>query len=145
MYRFVPVIALVLLLSLAAPAAASPVVPTSDDLAGFLDPIFARQLADYDIPGAVVVVVKDGEILYKKGYGFANLEQRTPFDPDRTLFTIGSVTKLFTATAVMQQVQRGQLDLNADVNRYLTAFQVPSTYPEPVTPAHLLTSYRRVR
>lgn len=136
---FILAIALVLLLSPAAPAAASPAVPTSDDLAGFLDPIFARQLAEYNIPGAVVVVVNDGEILYKQGYGFANLEQQVPFDPDRTLFTIGSVTKLFTATAVMQQVEQGRLDLHTDVNRYLTGLQVPSTYPEPITPAHLLT------
>lgn len=139
MHRLIAAILLVLLLAPAAPAAASPAVPTTADLAGLLDPIFARQLPEYDIPGAVVVVVKDGEILYKKGYGFANLEQRTPFDPDRTLFTIGSVTKLFTATAVMQQVEQGNIDLHADVNRYLTAFQVPSTYPEPITAAHLLT------
>lgn len=109
------------------------------ELAAFLDPILARQLSEYNIPGALLAVVKDGEILLKQGYGYANLEQQTPVDPDRTLFNIGSVTKLFTATAVMQQVERGGLDLHTDVNQYLSAFKVPSSFPEPVTLHHLLT------
>ena len=60
-------------------------------------------------------------------------------DPGSTLMAIGSISKLFVATAVMQLVVKGQLDLHADVNRYLTSFQLPETYPEPVTLAHLLS------
>lgn len=109
------------------------------ELAEFLNPIVTNHMTKHNIPGAVVVVVKDGEILLKRGYGYANLEHQTPADPDHTLFNIGSVTKLFTATAVMQQVEQGRLDLHTDVNRYLKAFQVPATFPEPITLSHLLT------
>lgn len=130
---------LTLLLTLAVPAAASTPQPTAADLAAFIDPVIEQQLSANQSPGAVIVVVKDGQVLYKKGYGYADLEAQSSFDPDRTLFTIGSVTKLFTATAVMQQVEQGQLDLHADVNEYLSAFQVPATFAEPITLHHLLT------
>ncbi len=74
-----------------------------------------------------------------KGYGFADLAHQTPVDPTKTAFRAGSVSKLFTWTAIMQVAEQGLLDLDADVNRYLTDFQVPATYPQPVTPARLLT------
>ncbi len=80
---------------------------------------FPYALQRGDIAGAVVVVVKDGNILLQKGYGFAAVAARKPVDPERTLFRAGSVSKLFTWTAVMQQVERGKLDLDADVNTYL--------------------------
>lgn len=139
MYRFGPAIVLTLLLALVPPVSASPAVPDAGELAAFLDPFVARQLAEREIPGAVVVLVQDGQILHKQGYGYANLERREPIDPDLTLMNIGSITKLFTATAVMQQVEQGHLDLHADVNRYLTAFRVPSTFADPITLDHLLT------
>jgi CubicO group peptidase (beta-lactamase class C family) len=105
----------------------------------FVDRFVAGQLEEHEAPGAVVVLVEDGELLLAKGYGHTDLERRTAVDPERTRFDIGSVTKLFTATAVMQLVERGELDLDADVNTYLRAFQVPETFPEPITTAHLLT------
>src|SRR3546814_1498657 len=76
-------------------------------------------LAAGDIAGAVVVVVKDGQALLQKGYGYADLEKHTPVDPADTLFRPGSISKLFTWTAVMQLVEQGKLDLDADVNQYL--------------------------
>jgi CubicO group peptidase (beta-lactamase class C family) len=91
------------------------------------------------IPGAVILIVRDGAIFFIKGYGFADLENRTPVIPEKTLFNVSSTSKSFTATAVMQQVERGRLDLNTDVNTYLKSFQLPATFPEPVTLAHLLT------
>ncbi len=95
----------------------------------FFDQEMASQLRDYHIPGAVIVVVRNNEILFSKGYGYADLQHQTPITADKTLFRIGSVTKLFTATAVMQLVERGKLDMNADVNIYLKDFQIPATYP----------------
>src|SRR6185436_6415293 len=92
-----------------------------------------------DIAGAIVVVVKDGQVLLQKGYGYADVEKKMPVDADRTLFRPGSVSKLFTWTAVMQQVERGKLDLDADVNTYLTQFKVPATYPAPLTLRNALT------
>lgn len=118
-------------------AAASPANPA--ELESFVDGLVSAQLAEYDVPGAVVVIVRGGEVLLQKGYGHSDADGRVPVDPERTRFDIGSVTKLFTATAAMQLVERGELDLDADVNRYLSALQVPDTFPAPVTTAHLLT------
>jgi CubicO group peptidase (beta-lactamase class C family) len=84
-------------------------------------------------------LVKDGEILLAKGYGYADLDREIPADPQRTVFRIGSTSKLFTATAVMQLVEEGKIDLHADVNGYLERFQIPGTYREPITMAQLLT------
>jgi CubicO group peptidase (beta-lactamase class C family) len=91
------------------------------------------------IPGAVVAVVVDDRLLFARGYGVADLESRRPVTVDSTIFRIGSISKLFTATAVAQLADRGVIDLHADVNRYLTRLQVPATYPQPVTAWHLLT------
>ena len=110
-----------------------------DELEQFLDTFFAEQMTELHIPGVVVVLIQDGEILLSKGYGFANLEEPVPINPDETLVRIGSVSKLFVATAVMQLVERGKLDLHTDVNQYLGTFQINDDYPEPVTLAHLLT------
>lgn len=104
----------------------------------FIDQIVNERMAEDHIPGAVVVVVRDGEIFFAKGYGFADLENQVPVTPD-TIFRAGSISKLLTATAVMQLHERGLLDLHADVNTYLTRFQIESPFSEPVTLHHLLT------
>jgi len=109
------------------------------ELAAFLDDLLAQQLAERHIPGASVAVVKDGQLFFAKGYGYANLEQRTRLVADRTLLRVGSIAKLFTWTAVLQLVEQGKLDLNADVNTYLADVRIPATYPAPITLAHLLT------
>jgi CubicO group peptidase (beta-lactamase class C family) len=98
----------------------------------------AAQLADKHVAGATVAVVRDGKVLFAKGYGHADVAAGKPVDPERTLFRIGSVSKLFTWTAVMQLVEQGKLDLDTDINTYLD-FEIPATYPEPITLRHLLT------
>ena len=105
----------------------------------FLDFFFEAKMEELNIPGAAIVVVQDGQVFLSKGYGFADLNRQTPVDPTQTAFRAGSVSKLFTWTAVMQAAERGLLDLDTDVNQYLTGFQIPDTYPQPVTTAHLLT------
>ena len=107
------------------------------ELEAFLDDLMAGQMEEHHIPGAAVSVVKDGKLFFTKGYGYADLGTRTPVDPYRTLFRIGSGTKLFTATAVMQLVEKKKLDLDADVNIYLD-FQIPDTFLEPITLKHLM-------
>ncbi len=108
------------------------------ELEGFLDGLMAAHRAELGIAGATVAVVRDGELLLSKGYGWADVEARRPVDPASTLFRIGSVTKPFTWTAVMQLEEQGLLDLDTDVNEYLD-FQVPGTWEEPITLRHLLT------
>ncbi|MET7331080.1 serine hydrolase domain-containing protein [Nonomuraea sp. NPDC005650] len=137
-----PRLLLIAVLSLAAfcspAAAASARVPDTRELTDFFDTALAKGLAANHVPGAVVSVVGAGKTLFSKGYGLADRENGTPFDPGTSLVRIASITKLFTWTAVMQQVQQGRLDLDADVNRYLTAFRIPATYPQPVTLGHLM-------
>jgi len=111
---------------------------TKADFETFLDALIPSQLRNRNIAGAVVSVVKDGQVLFQKGYGYADVEEKKPVLPDQTLFRPGSVSKLFTATAVMQLVEQGKLDLDRDVNDYLD-FALPKTYPEPVTLRQLLT------
>ena len=96
------------------------------DLEAFLDMVIGEQMALDHILGAIVSVVKDGQIVVAKGYGYADVEQRTPMRAD-TIFAPGSVAKLVTWTAVMQLVEQGKLDLHADVNRYLRHVQIPAT------------------
>jgi CubicO group peptidase (beta-lactamase class C family) len=88
--------------------------------------------------GCVVAVVKDGKILVSRGYGFADIENAKPMDPTSTLIRPGSITKLFTWTAIMQLAEEGKIDLDADVNGYLD-FKIPEAFDEPITIRHLMT------
>jgi CubicO group peptidase (beta-lactamase class C family) len=109
------------------------------ELESFIDGIMSIQMEDHHSAGAVVTVVKDGEVFFTKGYGYADYDNYVKVDPEHTLFRIGSVSKLFVWTSVMQLVEEGVLDLDTDVNEYLTAFQIPATYPEPITLKHIMT------
>ncbi|HNS62743.1 MAG TPA: serine hydrolase domain-containing protein [Anaerolineales bacterium] len=104
----------------------------------FMDDLIARQMEENHIAGAAVAVVKDGQLFFSKGYGYADLANQIPVDAEQTMFKLGSITKLFTWTAVMQLVEQGKLDLNADINTYLD-FSIPDSYPQPITLSHLMT------
>jgi len=104
----------------------------------FFDEFVAAQMDSLNIAGAVVSVVKDGEVRFMKGYGYADVEEVRPFDPDVSVLSAASVAKLVTATAVMQLYERGMVDLHADINNYLDDITIPDTYPDPVTLTHLL-------
>lgn len=110
-----------------------------DEVEAFLESMFSEQMKKLHIPGAVFILVKDGQIFFAKGYGYADLEKKTPVVPNKTLFRVASISKLFTATAVMQLTERGKLKLDDDVNKYLKLFQLEKNYPKPVTIANLLT------
>ena len=117
-----------------------PVGPSDPaEIEAFVDDFWAGQMRPLGIPGAVFVLVRGDQILLAKGYGLADVEQGVPVDPGETLFAIGSVSKAVTASAVMQLVERGQLDLDAPVDEVLTSMQVGDRCAEPVTTAHLLT------
>ena len=146
---------LAMLLSIVAPAVAhqNPVMlggnvsitPTTGqgptdpaELETFLNDFFATTMKEYHIAGAAVAVVKDGKLFFTKGYGYKDIEHGIPIDPEETMFRIGSNTKPFTWTAVMQLAEQGKVDLDADVNTYLD-FRVPDTFPQPITLKHLMT------
>ncbi len=111
---------------------------TTEDVNAWLDGMIPYALANGDVAGAVVVVVRDGRVLTQRGFGYADIATRRPVDPERTLFRPGSVSKLFTWTAVMQLVEQGRINLDADVNTYLD-FQIPPRDGRPVTMRNIMT------
>jgi len=122
------------------PAPAPQVTPQlmTEDLEAFFDGFIPIELRRDDIAGAVVTVVKDGKVLFAKGYGYADVKARKPVTVDATLFRPGSISKTFTWTAVMQLVEQGKIDLNRDVNDYLD-FKIPATFDKPITMKDLMT------
>lgn len=108
------------------------------EMEAFFDGMMLAKLEEGHVAGVTVAVVSDDEIFFSKGYGYADIAEHTLVDPATTLFRIGSTSKLFTWTAVMQLVEQGILDLDADINTYLD-FEIPATYAEPITLAHLLS------
>lgn len=132
-------IAAALLLVPSALAQAKPLA--SDRLAGlpeFVDGVMAHAIAAREVAGAVVTVVADGRVLFTRGYGWSNVDGHTLVDPQRTLFHPGSVSKLFTWTALMQQVEAGHVSLDADVNTYLD-FNIPPFEGAPIRVRDLLS------
>src|SRR3954447_2694991 len=111
---------------------------TASDVEAFLDGIVPLQLAREDIAGATVAIVKDGKVLFTKGYGYADVGSKKPVSPEETMFRPGSISKLFTWTSVMQLVEQGKLDLDRDVNEYLD-FKIPDAFGKPITLKNLLT------
>ena len=105
----------------------------------FTDDFFSENMDKYNVPGVAIAFVKDGEVSFMKGYGYSDVENKISVDPEKTVFEIGSVSKLMTATAVMQQYEDGNIDLNKNVNEYLQNFKIEDTFKEPVTMKSLLT------
>lgn len=125
----------------AAPAAKAPAAPAAldpKDLEAWMDGYLPYALERGRIPGAVVVVVRGGQVVLEKGYGFSDVAKRAPVLPETTLFRPGSVSKLLTWTAVMQQVEAGKIDLDKDVNAYLD-FKIPPFEGKPVTMRNIMT------
>src|SRR5712692_6101310 len=119
-----------------APSTARPM--TESDVEAFLDGLVPLQLERDDIAGVAIAVVKDGKVLFVKGYGYSDVKKKTPVSAENTLFRPGSISKTFTWTAVMQLVEQGKLNLDRDVNDYLD-FQIPHTFGRPVTLRNLMT------
>ncbi|WP_052304953.1 serine hydrolase domain-containing protein [Stackebrandtia nassauensis] len=126
--------------TVAVPAHAKPdKEPDLSDVGSLVDKVAKEQLEEGEVPGAAVSIVSGGEEIYSQGYGYADIDDKTPVDPDTTGFYAASTAKLFTAAAVLQLEAKGKLDLDADVNEYLD-FDIPDTHPgEPITVEHLLT------
>ncbi|MDJ0574225.1 MAG: serine hydrolase domain-containing protein [Xenococcaceae cyanobacterium MO_234.B1] len=116
-----------------------PILTSPQELETWLDEFMVEQMDKLHIPGVTFSLVQNGELFFAKGYGYADLEQQIPVIADCTLFRVGSISKLFTATAIMQLVEKELLDLDDDVNKYLQNFQIENNYPQPVTIANLLT------
>ncbi len=112
--------------------------PDGPELAAFFDEFLTNAMAEHHVPGAAIVFVKGSEIVFAKGYGYANLEKKTPVDPATTIFRWASVSKVFPFAGVLQMVDQGKMDLDADVNQYLRDWQVPNDFSKPIRVRDLL-------
>lgn len=120
-------------------ATAAPSLDDRQAVETFIDGVVLSAMKANSSPAGTVAIMHKGELLLAKGYGFQDVGQQIPVDPYTTLFRPGSVSKLFTWVAVMQLVEQGKLDLDTDVNTYLTNFQIRDSFDQPVTLRHILT------
>ncbi len=134
--RLRPALAAALLLGAAKIVAAA--APAGSDQAYF-DGLFAKLMDDEGVPGLAAVLVRDGRVVFQSGYGWADLAHRTPIDPARTLFPLGSLSKVLTSVAVLQLAEAGAVDLHADVARYAGPVAIDRSFAAPITLHHLLT------
>ena len=112
--------------------------PSHADAVKHLDPIIARLVEQHRLPGLSVALVDDQKVVWARGYGFRDPKRKTPATA-ATVYRVGSVSKLFTDLAVMQLVERGVLDLDAPVTRYLPDFRPRNRSGKPITLRHLMT------
>jgi CubicO group peptidase (beta-lactamase class C family) len=108
------------------------------ELARKIDSFITESMSAGKVPGLSLVIVQNGEVVYSKGYGYANLATQTPMT-EHTLVPIGSTGKGMTALAVMQLVEQGKLELDAPITTYLPWFKVDDEHSSNVTLRHLLT------
>ena len=115
---------------------------TKADVDAWLDGKIPDALNNVKVPGAVVTVVHDGQVLTNRGYGYADTGtdggQKKPVDPEQTLFRIGSVSKIPTSIAAMQLVEQGKLDLDVDISSYVDV-KIDRKFPGNITLRNLLT------
>lgn len=111
---------------------------SSESFEESVDTFFADKMQEYDIPGAAVVVVEHGKVVLEKSYGFSDKKENIPFSNDTT-FRIASITKTFTATALMQLVENGKVELEEDILTYLPELEIKNPYEVPITVENLLT------
>jgi CubicO group peptidase (beta-lactamase class C family) len=109
--------------------------PTAD-----LDDFITSQMEKNHLAGLGACIIKGGEIIWSNGYGWADFEKKVPYDPENTVQNIGSVSKTFTATAVMQLWEKGKFKLDDDINAYLPIKVINPSYPDiAITFRQLLT------
>jgi len=123
-------------LVLVAPAAAQD-SDTNDRIAAFESGLVAlagegtgttisARMAHYGVPGVSVAVIRDGELSWARGYGVLQAGNSDPIDPE-TVFSVGSVSKVGAASTTLRLVDRGRLDLDRNVDEYLTSWQIPES------------------
>jgi len=112
---------------------------SAEEVEAFLDSFFTSPEAEPHYAGASVVVVQGNEVIAQKGYGYANLAEQTEADPENTVFRLASVSKTFTAVAIMQLAEQGKINLSDDIAAYLGGIEYENPFDTPVTVAQLLT------
>lgn len=111
-----------------------------DDIAAWADRTFTDAVEANQISGAVISIVKDGEVVFSNGYGLGDVETGTVADPAHTRVRIGSISKTFTATVIGQLIEEGRIgSVDDPANIYLTRYQLPDNDGIVITLRHLLT------
>lgn len=119
---------------------ANPDIHNPIQVKAFVDGIVLPLMKKNHSPSGVVTLMKNDKVIFSNGYGFQDIEQQILVDAESTIFRIGSISKLFTWVAVMQQVEKGNLDLDTNVNEYLKQFQLEDSWPgQPVTMRHIMS------
>ena len=111
----------------------------SSDLRAWIDSQFTEGMDSFNIAGATIVLMQGDSILHINAYGLADIESNTPVNSSSSIFGVGSISKTFVATAIMQLYEDGKLELDRDVNSYLTSFQLEYKFNDSITVRHLLT------
>lgn len=121
---------LLLLVTWAAPAPASELArqPAVTDALRLVDLWIGEQLAYQSLPGLSIGLVVDQELVWAKGYGFADLATKRPATP-QTLYRLGSITKTLTATAIVKLRDEGKLSLDDPLTRFLPTFTIGNPFP----------------
>ena len=112
---------------------------TKENIEPFLDSLITSLMKEQNIIGCGISIVNDSSIAFSKGYGYSDLENKKLVDPQRTLFRTASVCKIVVATTMIMLKEKGLIDFNTDINKYLKKFKVEHKFGEPITVAHLLT------
>lgn len=120
------------------PSQPAAVTASDQEIARFFDDYTKRTMTRLGIPGAAVIVVRDGRQIFAQGYGYSDVKSRRPVDVNSTLFRAASASKLLPWLLTMQLVEEGRLNLDADVNTYLD-FKIPYRFGKPITMRHLMT------
>jgi CubicO group peptidase (beta-lactamase class C family) len=131
--------AALLLLVAGSSAFAAPAESDAEKLQVFLDSTLNPLIEQRKIPGALVVIVQKGKPPILRGYGYADIASKRPMNPNTTRVRIGSMSKSFTALAIMQLIDEGKVRLDADANQLLTTERIPARFGEPVNMLDLLT------
>lgn len=124
------------------PAAQEAKAPTLADVVARLDEGFEKTRVEQKIVGMSVVLVHDQDVLLAKGYGYADLASKAPAD-EHTVYRVGSITKVFTALAMMQLRDAGKLNLDDPIEKYLPEFKIKSRFPDarPLTFRQVASHY----
>jgi serine beta-lactamase-like protein LACTB len=116
----------------------TPAAPGYEAAVKNLDAFIAREVAQKRLPALSVALVDDRKVVWGRGYGFADPAHKTPATAD-TVYRVGSISKLFTDLAILQLVDRGALDLDDPITKYLPAFKPGSRFDTAITLRHLMS------
>jgi len=111
---------------------------TENYLAWLID----HEMAENDITGLSIALIDDQQVIWQKGFGYADLENKLPATPE-TVYRAGSIAKIFTAAATMQLAEQGKLDIDQPLAAALPEFSIKTRFPKagPVTPRNVMTHH----